>query len=205
MVRAVSFGELPSTFADGGGLASPPPGAAHTRRQRRGVASKPKPRRQQPPQGEDLEQKWSPLTAAGPGGGGSDDPAEAAVPDVAYRLTVVTSDTRGAGTDAAVFVDLLGERSETGRYWLHAGGDVRSAERIGKRKDRCDPFERGASDRFKLEWPELGELRGLRVGHSGAGRGSGWHLAAVLVRSEAKRLLISRLGGRLHTPCTMHH
>eukprot|EP01050_Picozoa_sp_SAG11_P037784 SAG11_NODE_15078_length_590_cov_0.735234_1_plen_101_part_01 len=41
---------------------------------------------------------------------------------VAYRLTIATTDMRGAGTDAAVFVELLGNEGTTGEYWLHGGG-----------------------------------------------------------------------------------
>ena len=36
----------------------------------------------------------------------------------AYELTVHTSDVRGAGTDANVFITLFGERSTSGRLQL---------------------------------------------------------------------------------------
>lgn len=39
-----------------------------------------------------------------------------------YRVTVMTSDMRGAGTDADVFVQLFGDEAETGRINLDNPG-----------------------------------------------------------------------------------
>lgn len=39
-----------------------------------------------------------------------------------YRVTTVTSDIRGAGTDAKVFIQLFGEEGETGRINLDRPG-----------------------------------------------------------------------------------
>lgn len=97
-----------------------------------------------------------------------------------YRIAVHTSDFRGAGTDANVYVVLHGEQGDTQRVpleispvaagWL-AAGDT-----------RYDPFERGSEDVFVIDAPgSLGRVTGLTVGHDGRAGNVGsmkdtWHL-----------------------------
>ena len=92
-----------------------------------------------------------------------------------YTLSVVTSDVRGAGTDAKVFVSLFGEQ-----------GEIEERQLPSKRKH----FERNRHDVFTLPEPkgkrckEIGTLQRLVVRHDGSGMGAGWHLRRIDVRSE---------------------
>jgi hypothetical protein len=62
-----------------------------------------------------------------------------------YRVVVTTSDIRGAGTDARVFVTLFGSASSApvGPLWLD---------------NSKNNFERAQVDEFRLELPDLGEV-----------------------------------------------
>lgn len=81
-----------------------------------------------------------------------------------------TSDVRGAGTDAAVFVNLYGASGgSSGPQELLAGPEA---------------FERARLDSFRLQLRHVGELRKLAVGHDSSGSSSAWHLAKVVVVEE---------------------
>ena len=61
-------------------------------------------------------------------------------PAVHYRVTTHTSDTRGAGTDANVFIVLHGDRGDSERQQLeHAGVEQK------------DLFEQGEEDTFAVK------------------------------------------------------
>jgi hypothetical protein len=83
-----------------------------------------------------------------------------------YRVDVATSDTRGAGTDAEVTMVLYGSGGDTGPRRLESS---------------ANDFERGKTDTFFFEAPDVGEPQSLRIGHNGASPGSAWHLASVMV------------------------
>jgi hypothetical protein len=86
------------------------------------------------------------------------------------QIKVHTSDVRGAGTDAAVFVNLHGASGgSSGPQELLAGPEA---------------FERARLDTFRLQLRHVGELRKLAVGHDGSGSSSAWHLAKVVVTEE---------------------
>ena len=86
-----------------------------------------------------------------------------------YKVEVLTSDLRGAGTDANVWIDLLGETSRSGKRPLETSRNN---------------FERGREDVFHLETVDLGRLLQIDIGHDNAGLGGGWHLAQVGVTNE---------------------
>lgn len=75
-----------------------------------------------------------------------------------------TSDIRGAGTDAEVSIVVFGVRGDTGERRLD---------------NSTDNFSRGAHDTFFLPCPDIGDVTGCRIGASGKGLGSAWHLAKV--------------------------
>ncbi|KXZ51726.1 hypothetical protein GPECTOR_11g173 [Gonium pectorale] len=89
---------------------------------------------------------------------------------VTYTVTTHTSDLPGAGTDANVFVEMLGNRGSSGPRELKGKGNL---------------FERGKADAFVLKMPDLGDLTELEVWHDGSGFGAGWHLDYVEVHSSA--------------------
>ena len=65
-----------------------------------------------------------------------------------------TSDLRGAGTDATVFVELAGD--------LGSGPRCKLMNQAGS----ADAFGRGQTDTFVIQLPELGELQSLTIGES---------------------------------------
>ena len=69
------------------------------------------------------------------------------------QVTVHTSDLKGAGTDASVFLELRGERGSSGQVPLSGGGEA--------------AFERGGIDCFTLRLPRLGTIHEAVVGHDG--------------------------------------
>lgn len=103
---------------------------------------------------------------------------EKAIP---YEITVWTSELRGAGTDASVFIQMYGVDGKTEEYKL---------------RNKTDNFESGQVDKFKLEAADVGPLQKIRIGHDGAGLQSGWHLDKVLVQRhpslKSKKLLSSK-------------
>ncbi|XP_062503862.1 lipoxygenase homology domain-containing protein 1-like isoform X2 [Corticium candelabrum] len=92
------------------------------------------------------------------------------IPYVKYEVTTYTSDLKGAGTDANVFVSLYGEKGHTGDLAL-----VDTSKH--KRKD-C--FERKSVDVCVVEGVDVGDhIEKIRIGHDGTGIGAGWHLDKV--------------------------
>ena len=68
------------------------------------------------------------------------------------QVVTYTSDLRGAGTDATVFVELTGELGSSPRHSLIAPGST------------SDSFGRGQTDSCTLQMPELGVLQLLTIG-----------------------------------------
>uniref|UniRef100_A0A1I8HA00 Lipoxygenase homology domain-containing protein 1 n=1 Tax=Macrostomum lignano TaxID=282301 RepID=A0A1I8HA00_9PLAT len=92
---------------------------------------------------------------------------------IPYEIIVQTGDCKGAGTDAAVFVQIYGEDGlKTDQTLL---------------RSRSDNFEKGKEDRFKLDLIDVGPIQKIRIGHDGTGFGDGWFLEHVLIRRHALR------------------
>eukprot|EP00854_Cymbomonas_tetramitiformis_P004275 gene4275-5262_t len=87
-------------------------------------------------------------------------------PLIDFKVSVHTSDLRGAGTDANVSVTLMGEKGVIGPNKLEA-----------KRSD----FERGQCDVFSIKARDVGPLQKLQIGHDNSGPAPSWHLAKVEV------------------------
>eukprot|EP00775_Hariotina_reticulata_P001782 gene1782-2116_t len=93
-----------------------------------------------------------------------------AVSKLNYRVTVCTSDVKFGGTDANVFIDIIGQRD----------GQHVSSGRIALNSSSND-FERGRTDTFNLHLSNLGSLERVLIGHDNHGPGAAWHLASVEV------------------------
>lgn len=85
---------------------------------------------------------------------------------VNYKITILTSNLKGAGTDANVFLTLYGEKSSSGRILIPSGPST---------------FDRGAKDSFTQTLHELGNIDKIRIGHDQSGFSPQWHLAEVSV------------------------
>ncbi|KAM4578886.1 lipoxygenase homology domain-containing protein 1 [Fundulus diaphanus] len=96
------------------------------------------------------------------------------LPVIKYRLTVCTGNVGGSGTDASIFINLIGDQGDTGeRQLLNC-------------KNNVNKFEKGNMDEFIIEAVTIGQIRRLRIGHDGKGGGCGWFLDKVIVRQEGK-------------------
>ncbi|XP_021373395.1 lipoxygenase homology domain-containing protein 1-like isoform X2 [Mizuhopecten yessoensis] len=102
------------------------------------------------------------------------DSAEDQLTGKTYSLEVHTGDKFQAGTDANVFVELFGERGNTGR------------RRLLTSRNNANKFEQGARDLFEVEAVDLGKLTKVVVGHDGENPGSGWYLDNVTVSVSDK-------------------
>lgn len=103
-----------------------------------------------------------------------------------WLVTLHTSDIRDAGTDASVFIKLIGSGGSSERLWI--GEDP-----------EC--FQQGQDDSFLVTVPEnLGELRGIVVGHDGSNPYPGWHLDHVTVTNRGSG---EPYNTRLGLPCQM--
>uniref|UniRef100_A0A8C4UPX1 Lipoxygenase homology domains 1 n=1 Tax=Falco tinnunculus TaxID=100819 RepID=A0A8C4UPX1_FALTI len=94
---------------------------------------------------------------------GSLDPMD--VPKInKYVVRVFTGDISGSGTDADVFINIFGEKGDTG---------------VRKLDNDKDNFEKGAEDKFTLDAPNLGRLRKINIGHNNKGGSAGWFLVII--------------------------
>jgi len=107
----------------------------------------------------------------------SDGPAELAVEKAVgmeYKVTVVTSKLKNAGTDANVNIILYGEDSDTGKL------------KLAKSSQHKDKFQKGQMDEFVLNAVDVGEVKKVWIGHDNV-RGMSivtdpsWHLEKVIV------------------------
>lgn len=73
-----------------------------------------------------------------------------------YQVTVNTSDIRGAGTDANVYVTIYGSKGDSGELRLESS---------------WNDFERGRSDKFVVESADVGEIQAVEVRDGGVDGG----------------------------------
>ena len=91
-----------------------------------------------------------------------------------YFVTTYTSELRGAGTDANVFLVVHGSKGSTGQLRLARGKD---------------DFNRGNRDQFVVEGLNVGEISHIDIGHDNTGHGPSWHLQQVEVTPEGNTLI----------------
>ncbi|KAM7368820.1 hypothetical protein PAMP_013127 [Pampus punctatissimus] len=96
------------------------------------------------------------------------------LPLIKYRVTICTGNVSGSGTDASVFLNIIGDLGDTGERLM-----IMSKNNVNK-------FEKGNHDEFLIEAVSLGQVRRVRVGHDGRGGGCGWFLDKVMVREEGQ-------------------
>lgn len=101
---------------------------------------------------------------------------------VMYKLTVHTSDIKGAGTDADVAVEIFG-RATT--------GTATTSGRTTLKNSTTNLFERGNADEFTLTCPSLGTIERLWIGHNNKGAAPGWNLAGVDILNMSTGELVS--------------
>jgi len=85
----------------------------------------------------------------------------------AYTVRIQTTDAFLAGTDAAVYVQLIGEHATTPWMRLWEPG--------------VDNFEQGNSDAFRLFAQDIGDIHGVWLRHDNTGMAPGWHVESLQV------------------------
>ena len=84
-------------------------------------------------------------------------------------IKIKTGDVRGAGTDANVYMQLFGDKDDTGIVEL-------------KVSNNRNKWERDQTDEFSFDFIGLGEeLKKIRLGHDNKGLKSGWYVASVTI------------------------
>ncbi|CAJ1070168.1 lipoxygenase homology domain-containing protein 1-like [Xyrichtys novacula] len=96
------------------------------------------------------------------------------LPLIKYRVTICTGNVSGSGTDASVFLNIIGDLGDTGERLMFMS------------KNNVNKFEKGNHDEFLIEAVSVGQVRKVRVGHDGRGGGCGWYLDKVMVREEGQ-------------------
>ncbi|KAK5900382.1 hypothetical protein CgunFtcFv8_025344 [Champsocephalus gunnari] len=99
---------------------------------------------------------------------------EEPLPLIKYRVTICTGNVGGSGTDASVFLNVIGDLGDTGERLMFMS------------KNNVNKFEKGNHDEFLIESVTLGQVCRVRVGHDGRGGGCGWFLDKVMVREEGQ-------------------
>lgn len=85
-------------------------------------------------------------------------------------VKVTTSDERGAGTDANVFIEIVGALDSTSRRKLESS---------------ANDFERGQTGTYAVMAVDIGDVVSIEIGHDGGGgnpllaMSADWHLASV--------------------------
>ncbi|XP_013396607.1 lipoxygenase homology domain-containing protein 1 isoform X2 [Lingula anatina] len=86
-----------------------------------------------------------------------------------YQVEVYTGDKSGAGTNANVYLQVFGERGDTGK------------RKLLKSTNNSNKFEQGQLDLFEIEAVDMKDLTKVTVGHDGSGLGSGWYLDKIII------------------------
>uniref|UniRef100_A0A8C1TV52 Lipoxygenase homology domains 1a n=1 Tax=Cyprinus carpio TaxID=7962 RepID=A0A8C1TV52_CYPCA len=93
---------------------------------------------------------------------------------IKYRATICTGNVSGSGTDASVYLNIIGDLGDTGERLMFMS------------KNNANKFEKGNHDEFLVEAVTLGQIKRVRIGHDGRGGGCGWFLDKVMIREEGQ-------------------
>lgn len=127
-------------------------------------------------------------------------------PVIKYRVTICTGNVGGGGTDASVFLNIIGDLGDTGeRLMIMSKNNVNKFEKgnvrapfplndhgikgdVGKCMHLSQFFSLPSPqhDEFLIESVSLGQVCRVRVGHDGRGGGCGWFLDKVTIREEGQ-------------------
>ncbi|VDD79773.1 unnamed protein product [Mesocestoides corti] len=104
-----------------------------------------------------------------------------------YAVSIKTGENPVAGTSSNVYIKLFGASGETEKIPLKAA----SVEFANASANR---FQAGNKDTFLVQIPEIGDLKGIRLGHDSSGVAPSWYVENVRVESKAT-------GAVLQFPC----
>ncbi|GCB66519.1 hypothetical protein scyTo_0004980 [Scyliorhinus torazame] len=99
-------------------------------------------------------------------------PGEKHLPVLFYHIHVFTGNKPGAETDANVYVNIFGERGDSGKRKLH------------KSQNNQIIFQKDQMDTFIIEAVSIGIIKRIVIGHDGVKAASGWFLDKVIINYE---------------------
>lgn len=89
-----------------------------------------------------------------------------------WTIFVYTSRLKGAGTDAAVYMQIFGTKGNTAQFFLD---DNKNSKKL---------FEAGNCDRFDRNLADIGKPQKIKIGHDNKGMFAGWHLEKVVLHDN---------------------
>nr|CAB3263471.1 lipoxygenase homology domain-containing protein 1-like [Phallusia mammillata] len=93
--------------------------------------------------------------------------------DVMYKITVRTGDVKGGGTDARVFMRIIGRRGKVSKW--------RICKKSGQSNVKMFRFAKGSSHIFKHKGADIGEIQKVIIEHDGISERDSWFLKEVIV------------------------
>ncbi|CAK8676643.1 unnamed protein product [Clavelina lepadiformis] len=93
--------------------------------------------------------------------------------EILYKVTVRTGDKQSGGTDAKVFLRLIGRRGKVSKWRLF--------KKSGQSNNNTFRFAKGSSHIFKHKGPDIGEIQKIIIEHDGITERDSWYLQEVVV------------------------
>lgn len=103
----------------------------------------------------------------------AEDNRDSSVERIAYTVRVKTGDVPDAGTTADVMITLNGK----GR---------KSTQKIPLLLSNNRKFERGKTEVFSLDEPDVGDLKSIEIEHNGRTKSEGWFLDSIIIEIPTK-------------------
>nr|XP_054772356.1 uncharacterized protein LOC129280349 [Lytechinus pictus] len=98
-------------------------------------------------------------------------PGKKPLPMMQYFVMVATGTEPNSATDANVYINIFGEKGDTGKRLLH-------------RSNNDDTFLEGQVDCFELEAVSVKKPTKVVIGHDGDSPGEGWYLQQVTIKDK---------------------
>ncbi|CAF0711074.1 unnamed protein product [Brachionus calyciflorus] len=89
-----------------------------------------------------------------------------------WTIYVYTSRIKNAGTDAGVYMQIYGSKSNTTQFFLD---DKNNSKKL---------FELGSCDRFDRTLSDIGKPIKIKIGHDNKGAFPGWHLEKIVLQNN---------------------
>jgi hypothetical protein len=92
-----------------------------------------------------------------------------------YSIEVKTGDYADAGTDANVYINIFGDKGQSGKIRLNSylSGNA---------------FERGDLDKLTIKAPDVGNVNRIEVSHDNSYAAAGWYLSNVRIKKGSQDL-----------------
>ncbi|KAH9523747.1 hypothetical protein Btru_040820 [Bulinus truncatus] len=91
-------------------------------------------------------------------------------PTYKYIVKTITENEENAGTEANVYINIIGNLGDSGKRFLISSSDG------------GDKFTTGKTDYFTIEAVDLGDLEQIVIGHDGTTPEDAWKLLCVMIR-----------------------